>query len=263
MQFPAGVFLIHHQYWKRLLICTILAITTRLRKKHRYFWYPSSHQWRWKRRPDRLLQERGIWSSRNYLACDSFSFAPWSSHWSSPFSKCSFLCCQSGSLWGVPKAEFKDLILKSFCQLISRINLTCLKANQRHTLLSLTARLRIFLGMGAFLFSSIDGHAEGKAVFIWMSSSSLLGPDLSWEWLLPYTGQMRLIPSLVQDDKKAYLKADLLEKLLQRAFKLWSATTRKNSWKDFKWKKQSFWKPLLKPDGATDSVQKGLEAISR
>ena len=33
---------------------------------------------------------------------------------------------------------------------------------------------------------------------------------------MPYTRQMRLIPSLVQDDKKVYLKGtDLLETLLQ------------------------------------------------
>ena len=58
---------------------------------------------------------------------------------------------------------------------------------------------------------------EDKAVFIWMSSSSLLETDLSWGVdLLPYTGHMRLIPSLVQDNKKAYLKgSELLETLLQ------------------------------------------------
>lgn len=49
------------------------------------------------------------------------------------------------------------------------------------------------------------------------SSQVRFGPDLSWGVdLLPFTRQMRLIPSLVQDDKKAYLKgADLMETLLQ------------------------------------------------
>ena len=38
---------------------------------------------------------------------------------------------------------------------------------------------------------------------------------------MPYTRQMRLIPSLVQDDKKAYLKgADLLETLLQEGIQV-------------------------------------------
>ena len=49
-----------------------------------------------------------------------------------------------------------------------------------------------------------------------------IGADLCWGVdLLPYTRQMRLIPSLVQDDKKAYLKgADLLEKLLQEGIQV-------------------------------------------
>ncbi len=43
--------------------------------------------------------------------------------------------------------------------------------------------------------------------------------------LLPFTQQCGA--SLVQDDMKAYLKADLLETLLQWVFKLWLATTRR------------------------------------
>lgn len=39
--------------------------------------------------------------------------------------------------------------------------------------------------------------------------------------LLPYTRQMRLIPSLVQDNQKAYLQgADLLETLLQEGIQV-------------------------------------------
>ena len=76
--------------------------------------------------------------------------------------------------------------------------------------------------MGAFSYRLSMDMREGKVVFIWMSSNSsserifLGGVDL-----LPYTRQMRLIPSLVQDDKKAYLKgADLLETLLQEGIQV-------------------------------------------
>ena len=38
---------------------------------------------------------------------------------------------------------------------------------------------------------------------------------------MPYTRKMRLIPSFVQDNKKAYLQgADLLEKLLQEGIQV-------------------------------------------
>ena len=49
-----------------------------------------------------------------------------------------------------------------------------------------------------------------------------IGADLCWGVdLLPYTRQMRLIPSFVQDNKKAYLQgADLLEKLLQEGIQV-------------------------------------------
>ena len=50
-----------------------------------------------------------------------------------------------------------------------------------------------------------------------------IGADLCWGVdLLPYTRKMRLIPSFVQDNKKAYFQggADLLEKLLQEGIQV-------------------------------------------
>ena len=69
----------------------------------------------------------------------------------------------------------------------------------------------------SILVSSIDGHARGQGCLYLDELKLFIGADLSWGVdLLPYTWQMRLIPSLVQDDKNAYLKgADLLETLLQ------------------------------------------------
>ena len=60
--------------------------------------------------------------------------------------------------------------------------------------------------MGAFLFRpSMDMRGQGC---LYLDELKLfIGADLSWGVdLLPFTRQMRLIPSLVQDDKKAYLK---------------------------------------------------------
>ena len=72
-------------------------------------------------------------------------------------------------------------------------------------------------GDGSILVSSIDGHARGQGCLYLDELKLFIGADLSWGVdLLPYTGQMRLIPSLVQDDKEAYLKGtELLETLLQ------------------------------------------------
>ena len=100
-------------------------------------------------------------------------------------------------------ADFKDRV-------------TCLKADQRHPAFPYRPTTDLF-DDGSILVSSIDGHARGQGCLYLDELKLFIGADLSWGVdLLPFTRQMRLIPSLVQDDKKAYLKgADLLETLLQ------------------------------------------------
>ena len=114
------------------------------------------------------------------------------------------------------KPKFKDLIFKEFLPADFKDRVTCLKADQRHPAFPYRPTVDLF-GDGSILVSSIDGHARGQGCLYLDELKLFIGADLSWGVdLLPFTGQMRLIPSLVQDDNKAYLKgADLLETLLQ------------------------------------------------
>lgn len=114
------------------------------------------------------------------------------------------------------KPKFKDLIFKEFLPADFKDRVTCLKADQRHPAFPYRPTTDLFSD-GSILVSSIDGHARGQGCLYLDELKLFIGADLSWGVdLLPFTRQMRLIPSLVQDDKKAYLKgADLLETLLQ------------------------------------------------
>ena len=72
-------------------------------------------------------------------------------------------------------------------------------------------------GDGSILVASIDGHAKGQACLFIPDHHLFIAADLCWGIdLLPYTKQMHLIPSLVQDSKADYIKGtELLEEVLK------------------------------------------------
>ena len=96
-----------------------------------------------------------------------------------------------------------------------------LKADQTHPAFPYRPTADLF-GNGSILVSSIDGHVRGQGCLYMEELKLYIGADLCWGVdLLPYTRDMRLIPSFVQDNKKAYLQgADLLEKLLQEGIQV-------------------------------------------
>ena len=170
MQFPAGVFLIHHREKGYILYDT--GYHYEIKKKARYFWYRLATPMQMKKEDqiNYLLQERGIDpASISYVILSHLH--PDHLGGAALFPNAHFVVTQK--VYEVyQKPKFKDLIFKEF------LPAGCLYLDE----------LKLFIGA-----------------------------DLSWGVdLLPLTRQMRLIPSLVQDDKKAYLKgADLLETLLQ------------------------------------------------
>ena len=67
------------------------------------------------------------------------------------------------------------------------------------------------------MVASVDGHAKGQACLYIQDYSLFIAADLCWGVdLLPYTKQMHLIPSLVQDNMADYIKGtELLEDILK------------------------------------------------
>ena len=214
MQFPAGVFLIHHREKGYILYDT--GYHYEIKKKARYFWYRLATPMQMKKEDqiNYLLQERGIDpASISYVILSHLH--PDHLGGAALFPNAHFFVTQE--VYEVyQKPKFKDLIFKEFLPADFKDRVTCLKADQRLPAFPYRPTADLF-GDGSILVSSIDGNARGQGCLYMDELKLFIGADLSWGVdLLPYTRQMRLIPSLVQDDKKAYLKGtDLLETLLQ------------------------------------------------
>ena len=114
------------------------------------------------------------------------------------------------------KPKLKDLIFKEFLPSDFEERLTVIKANQQNDNFSYRPTYDLF-GDGSILVASIDGHAKGQACLFMPDHHLFIAADLCWGIdLLPYTKQMHLIPSLVQDSKDDYIKGtELLEEVLK------------------------------------------------
>ena len=120
------------------------------------------------------------------------------------------------SIWSLPKPKLKDLIFKEFYQLLLRKNLTIIRADQQDSTFPLSSDLWSFFGDGSILVASVDGHARGQACLYFPDLNLLIAADLCWGIdLLPYTKQMHLIPSFVQDNKSDYIRGQVLEEVLK------------------------------------------------
>jgi len=219
MQFPAGVFLIHHREKGYILYDT--GYHYEIKKKARYFWYrlATPMQMNKEDQIDYLLQERGIDPADiSYVFLSHFH--PDHLGGAALFPNAHFFVTQE--VYEVyQKPKFKDLIFKEFLPADFKDRVTCLKADQTHPAFPYRPTADLF-GDGSILVSSIDGHARGQGCLYMDELKLYIGADLCWGVdLLPYTRKMRLIPSFVQDNKKAYLQgADLLEKLLQEGIQV-------------------------------------------
>ena len=91
-----------------------------------------------------------------------------------------------------------------------------IKADQQNANFKYRPTIDLF-GDGSILVASIDGHAKGQACLFFPDYHLFIAADLCWGIdLLPYTKQMHLIPSLVQDSKTDYIKGtELLEAVLR------------------------------------------------
>ena len=110
----------------------------------------------------------------------------------------------------------KDLIFKEFLPASFEKNLTIIRADQQVSTFPYRPICDLF-GDGSILVSSVDGHARGQACLYFPDLNLLIAADLCWGIdLLPYTKQMHLIPSLVQDNKADYIRGtEFLEEVLK------------------------------------------------
>ena len=114
------------------------------------------------------------------------------------------------------KPTLKDLIFKEFLPASFEKNLIIIRADQQDSTFPYRPTSDLF-GDGSILVASVDGHARGQACLYLPDFNLLIAADLCWGIdLLPYTKQMLLIPSLVQDNKADYIKGtEFLEEVLR------------------------------------------------
>ena len=114
------------------------------------------------------------------------------------------------------KPKLKDLIFKEFLPASFEKQVKVIKADQQNSTFPYRPTCDLF-GDGSILVASVDGHAKGQACLYIPDYNLFIAADLCWGVdLLPYTKQMHLIPSLVQDNMADYIKGtELLENILK------------------------------------------------
>ena len=158
MQFPAGVF--DSSSWKGYILYDT-GYHFEIKEKHGISRNDLATLMQMKKKTRSIIYCKAWdWSSIE-ITYDSFPHLHPDHLSGAALSNAQFLC-YPGSLWGVPKPKFKDLIFKEFCQLISKIGWRVSKKQIKGILLSPIARLRIFLVMGAFLYRLLMGM-RGRA----------------------------------------------------------------------------------------------------
>lgn len=214
MIFPAGVFLIKHRDQGYILYDT--GYHLRIKQQLRYLPYRlgTPVQMTADDQIDVLLQKRGIQPEEiryvvlSHLHPDHLGGA-------ALFPKAQFMISQD--VYQVyQKPSLKDLIFKEFLPSDFEDRLTILQPADYHAAFPYRPTLDLF-GDGSILVASVDGHAKGQACLYLSELELLLAADLCWGIdLLPYTSQMRFLPSLVQDSKDDYLMgAGLLEQVIE------------------------------------------------
>ena len=113
------------------------------------------------------------------------------------------------------KPKLKDLIFKEFLPSDFEERLTVIKAISK--MLTLSIALPSIFWRRKYPCIFYWWHAKGQACLFISDYDLFIAADLCWGIdLLPYTKQMHLIPSLVQDSKDDYIKGtELLEEVLK------------------------------------------------
>ena len=214
MTFPAGVFLIKHRDKGYLLYDTGYHYDIKTHLRYGFYRLGTPVQMTEKDQISRLLEAKGIKPEEiNYVLLSHLH--PDHLGGASFFPHATFILTKE--VYEVyQKPKLKDLIFKEFLPASFEKNLTIIRADQQVSTFPYRPICDLF-GDGSILVSSVDGHARGQACLYFPDLNLLIAADLCWGIdLLPYTKQMHLIPSLVQDNKADYIRGtEFLEEVLK------------------------------------------------
>lgn len=214
MTFPAGVFLIKHRDKGYLLYDTGYHYNIKTKLRYGFYRLGTPVQMTEKDQISYLLKAKGIrpeeitYVMLSHLHPDHLGGASF-------FPNAQFILTQE--VFEVyQKPKLKDLVFKEFLPADFEKRLTVIKANQRYSNFPYGPICDLF-GDGSILVASVDGHAKGQACLFTPDHELLIAADLCWGIdLLPYTKQMHLLPSLVQDNKADYIRGtEFLEDVLK------------------------------------------------
>ena len=214
MTFPAGVFLIKHRDKGYLLYDTGYHYDIKTRLRYGFYRLGTPVQMTEKDQISHLLEAKGIKPEEiNYVLLSHLH--PDHLGGASFFPRATFILTKE--VYEVyQKPKLKDLIFKEFLPASFEKNLTIIRADQQVSTFPYRPICDLF-GDGSILVASVDGHARGQACLYFPDLNLLIAADLCWGIdLLPYTKQMHLIPSLVQDNRVDYIRGtEFLEEVLR------------------------------------------------
>ncbi|KXT84970.1 MBL fold metallo-hydrolase [Streptococcus panodentis] len=214
ISFPAGVFLLKHRSKGYILYDT--GYSPAIQKPSLKYWcYGLATPVTMKSgdRIDLLLQENGLvpddisYIILSHLHPDHLGGAAF-------FPKARFILTQA-VFDRYQKRRLKDLIFREFLPADFDSRLEVVEPQQVEAAFLYRKTVDLF-GDGSIYLASVDGHAAGQGCLFLPEYNLFIAADLCWGVdLLPYTEQMRLLPSLVQDSKQDYLAGvALLRRLL-------------------------------------------------
>lgn len=205
LTFPAGVFLIKHRKYGYILYDTGYHYDIKTKFKYVLYRLGTPVQMKYEDQIDQLLKHRGIEPDQiryvilSHLHPDHIGGARF-------FNQATFIVTRD--TYNTYKRHcIKDLIFREFLPADFERRLAVLDigfdVNIRFPYLP-TYRL---FGENDLLLVSVDGHTKGQACLYIPECKLLIAADLCWGVdLIPYTSKLRLLPSLVQNDKENYIQ---------------------------------------------------------
>lgn len=205
LTFPAGVFLIEHRRYGYILYDTGYHYDIKTKLRYSLYRLVTPVQMTRQDQIIKLLSYKGIRASDiryvilSHLHPDHIGGAKF-------FPYATFILTRQ--TYDVYKhSGIKDLVFKGFLPSDFEERLAIVDTDQDYNELFPYKQSCKLFGGDDLLLVSVDGHAKGQACLYLPEFKLLIAADLCWGVdLIPYTSKLRLLPSLVQNDKENYIQ---------------------------------------------------------